>query len=114
MKTIKIIIIIIIGVPYGACTVLNGYAKSAFRKYQVNNHTMTNLGISTFHAITHYPELIHVISLRWKLQMDHFYGQTNSGRPHEIYGMVKALRCPCRRTPSETCWSSKKRNASIH
>jgi hypothetical protein len=29
----------------------------------------------------------------------------NSGRPHEI-GMVEAQRCPCRRTRSETCWSS--------
>jgi hypothetical protein len=35
----------------------------------------------------------------------------NSGRPHEIHGMVEARRCPCRRTLSETCWSSsRKRN----
>jgi len=35
----------------------------------------------------------------------------NSGQPHEIHGMVEARRCPCRRTLSETCWSSsRKRN----
>jgi hypothetical protein len=34
----------------------------------------------------------------------------NGGRPHEIHGMVEAQRCPCRRTPSEECWSSRKRN----
>jgi hypothetical protein len=34
----------------------------------------------------------------------------NGGRPHEIHGMVEAQRCPCRCTPSEECWSSRKRN----
>ena len=35
----------------------------------------------------------------------------NSGRPHEIHGMVEARRCSCQRSPSEAlCWSSRRRN----
>ena len=37
----------------------------------------------------------------------------NSGRPHEIHGMVEARRCSCQRSPSEAlCWSSRRRNLS--